>query len=147
MAKKLSKEEWRKRRRFRRNVILTTLVTLFLLTIAAILFITIRSFQIEYGMGKVKQETLTETLSGSIEMKIDYLTPNEYSRPQTALKRVKGVVIHYTANPGTSAANNRSYFEGLAEKKTTYASSHYIIGLKGEITAMYSSDGTIACFQ
>lgn len=62
-----------------------------------------------------------------------FLTPNEYSRPQIRLKAVKGIVVHYTANPGTGAKENRSYFEGLAKNKTTYASSHFIIDLDGSI--------------
>lgn len=62
-----------------------------------------------------------------------FLTPNDYSRPQIPLKAVKGIVVHYTANPGTGAKENRSYFEGLAKKKTTYASSHFIIDLDGSI--------------
>ena len=63
----------------------------------------------------------------------DYLTPNPYSRPQTPLTHVNGVVIHYVGNPGTTAQGNRSYFEQLAQTGETYASSHFIIGLDGEI--------------
>lgn len=62
-----------------------------------------------------------------------FLTVNEYSRPGTPLETVNGIVIHYTANPGTTAQQNRNYFEGLAESKLTKASSHFIIGLSGEI--------------
>jgi N-acetylmuramoyl-L-alanine amidase CwlA len=72
-------------------------------------------------------------LSNEVEISSDYLTPNEYSRPQTPLTDINSIVIHYTANPGTTAANNRNYFEGLATNQNTYASSHYIIGLEGEI--------------
>ena len=61
------------------------------------------------------------------------LPVNEYSRPGLALKEVKGIVIHYTANPGTSAQQNHDYFAGLAQSHLTKASSHYIIGLDGEI--------------
>lgn len=67
------------------------------------------------------------------------LTPNEYSRPQKELKKIKGVVIHYTANPGTDAEANRNYFEGLKDGKTysngkyIYTSSNFIVGLKGDI--------------
>ena len=64
---------------------------------------------------------------------VELLTVNEYSRPAIALNQVKGVVIHYTANPGTSAKNNRDYFEGLKDSHITKASSHFIIGLEGEI--------------
>lgn len=63
----------------------------------------------------------------------DFLTINEYSRPAIPLEQINGIVVHYTGNPGTTAAQNRSYFEGLAESKSTKASSHYIIGLGGEI--------------
>lgn len=62
-----------------------------------------------------------------------FLTVNEYSRPGIALEEINGIVIHYTANPGTTAQQNRSYFEGLAESKETKSSSHFIIGLSGEI--------------
>ncbi|MBQ3558861.1 MAG: N-acetylmuramoyl-L-alanine amidase [Agathobacter sp.] len=61
------------------------------------------------------------------------LTVNEYSRPGTKLEKVNGIVVHYTGNPGTTAMQNRNYFEGLKESKITKASSHYIIGLSGEI--------------
>lgn len=63
----------------------------------------------------------------------ELLTINEYSRPGTSLNKVKGIVVHYTGNPGTTAMQNRNYFEGLAESKVTKASSHYIVGLSGEI--------------
>ena len=61
------------------------------------------------------------------------LTPNEYSRPGDELKEVNGVVIHYVGNPGTSAENNRNYFENLKDTKERSASSHYMVGLSGEI--------------
>ena len=64
---------------------------------------------------------------------VELLTINEYSRPAIALEKVNGIVVHYTANPGTTAQQNRDYFEGLAESHTTHASSHFIIGLEGEI--------------
>ena len=61
------------------------------------------------------------------------LTPNEYSRPQIEVEEVNAVVIHYVGNPGTSAAANRSYFEGLALSGETHASSNFVVGLEGEI--------------
>ncbi len=62
------------------------------------------------------------------------LTPNEYSRPQTPLKEVNGIVVHYVANPGTTAEQNRNYFESLAQNNdSTYGSSNFIIDLDGGI--------------
>lgn len=70
---------------------------------------------------------------GEVSVSEMYLTKNEFSRPGDKLKKVKGIVIHYTANPGSSAENNRNYFEGLKDSGATYASSHYIVGLEGEV--------------
>ena len=62
---------------------------------------------------KAKQEEVkaevTSTLYNPIQPKLDVqlLTPNPYSRPQKALEKVNGIVVHYTANPGTSARQNR----------------------------------------
>ena len=67
------------------------------------------------------------------------LTPNRYSRPQIPLKKVNKIAVHYVGNAGSSARGNRNYFESLKEGKRDrngrliYASSHYIIGLEGEI--------------
>lgn len=63
----------------------------------------------------------------------DFLPPNEYSRPGDALKEVKNIFVHYTANKGTSAAQNRSYFEQLKDTHERSASAHFIIGYEGEI--------------
>ena len=61
-----------------------------------------------------------------------FLTPNKYSRPQTPLKKVEKIAVHYVGNPNTSALANRNYFENC-KNGGRYVSSHYIIGLKGEI--------------
>lgn len=71
------------------------------------------------------------------EITKEYLTPNKFSRPQDKLEEVNAVVIHYTANPGAGAEGNRNYFENLKDAgsnpEQTYASSHFIVGLEGEI--------------
>lgn len=64
---------------------------------------------------------------------VDHLTPNPYSRPGTPLREISAVVVHYVGNPGSSAKNNRSYFQNLALTHETYASAHFLVGLEGEI--------------
>lgn len=67
---------------------------------------------------------------------VNLLTPNEYSRPQIPLEKVNGIVVHYVANPCSTALENRNYFEGLKDQtgsKTTSVSSHFVIGLEGEV--------------
>ncbi|MCR5417811.1 MAG: N-acetylmuramoyl-L-alanine amidase [Lachnospiraceae bacterium] len=61
------------------------------------------------------------------------IRPNEFSRSGESLPEVKNIFIHYTANPGTGADQNRDYFDGLAESQITSASAHFVIGLEGEI--------------
>lgn len=63
----------------------------------------------------------------------DFLELNDYSRPGTELTKIKNIFVHYTANPNTSARQNRSYFAGLAETHERSASAHFIIGYDGEI--------------
>ena len=72
----------------------------------------------------------------------ELLEINPFSRPGTKLEEVTGIVVHYVGNPGTTAEQNRSFFAGLAQQEpaaegepdsNTYASSHFLIGLDGEI--------------
>ena len=69
----------------------------------------------------------------NLSIQHQFLTVNPYSRSGKTLRRVNGIVIHYTANPGSTAQNNRDYFENLKNTKTTSASSLFIIGLNGEV--------------
>ena len=64
----------------------------------------------------------------------DYIPVNEWSRPGTPLEDINAVVIHYVGNPGTTARANRNYFASLSSgKEGTYASSHFVVGLEGEV--------------
>ena len=74
-----------------------------------------------------------ETYAAHPDWTEDFLTVNEYSRPGDPLTEVNNIFVHYTANPGTSAAQNRSYFEQLKDNHERSASAHFIIGYNGEI--------------
>ena len=81
---------------------------------------------IAYDKIRVDQPEITE----------DFLTVNENSRPGIKLEKVNGIVIHYTANPGTGAKANRDYFESRKDQENTAVnkvSSHFVVGLDGEI--------------
>lgn len=62
-----------------------------------------------------------------------FITPNEYSRPQTPLNKVRGLVIHWYADPMASAIAVRNFFENRKNGKSGYGSAQYNIGLQGEI--------------
>lgn len=132
MKKILSKEEWLRRERKKKLVLNITAIAL-MFAIFALSAVVVGKLLYRWVLPENKKVAVEVVLSNGTVIKQQYLTPNEYSRPQTKLKRIRGVVIHYTANPGTTAEGNRSYFESLSWKKTTKASSHYVIGLKGEI--------------
>lgn len=70
---------------------------------------------------------------GAPYIDVRLLTPNEYSRPQLPLNSVEHIAIHYTANPGSSAVANRDYFENLAVTGETKVSSHFVVGIEGEV--------------
>lgn len=122
----------RKRRiskRQKKQLILEVII-LFLATVGAITLI--------YLLGK----GVATVISGNREKKVvteqpaldvELLSLNKYSRPGTALEQVNAIVIHYTANPGSTAIQNRNYFEGLKDSHETMVSSHFVVGLEGEI--------------
>lgn len=95
--------------------------------------------------GEKKQDKAIPTMQDSVlddiqkggvekpEITVDLLNVNEYSRPGTEVEEVKNIFVHYTANPRTSAANNRSYFANLEQTHERSASAHLIIGYEGEI--------------
>lgn len=101
-----------------------------------LLFITLLVLIIGLGTYFISQQhhnDVEEYQVDGLSIQHQFLTPNPYSRSGKSLRRVNGIVIHYTANPGSTAKNNRDYFENLKHTHTTSASSHFIIGLKGEV--------------
>lgn len=138
----LRQRRLRERKRRERRVIFGILAVILLLscTVAGWLIVRHRRAQIIMGSERVQLDVpvLEKQPREVSEMErppldVQLLTVNEYSRPGFPLEQVNGIVVHYTANPSTSAQDNRDYFEGLKNSHTTKASSHFIIGLEGEI--------------
>lgn len=137
MRRRQTEKQWRRRRRIKR---------FFRVSFLAILTFAVLIIAIQWAnqwildrKGNLNQYEDSEfVLDGVIlgnkeSVKAQLLTMNPYSRPGTKMKNINGIVIHYVGNPETTAQNNRDYFEGLAEKGSTYASSHFVVGLKGEV--------------
>lgn len=121
-----------KRKRQRRKIIVVSV--LFIITM--ILFIWTLSLSRQNNKTYISWEEAVGLLPYEEEKPewfVDYLTQNAYSRPGEALDTVNNIFVHYTANPGTSAAQNRSYFEQLKDTHERSASAHFIIGYEGEI--------------
>ena len=62
-----------------------------------------------------------------------FITKNKYSRPGSKRSRTTKIAWHYTGAHDVSAKATVNYFKNLATTHTTYASSHYVCGLEGEI--------------
>lgn len=123
----------RRKTKFHRRVQLYTRMGCVILLGILITFAGMKLFHIGPFGNKYVEKTGVEIEESRPPMQVELLTINEYSRPAIAVSRIKGIVIHYTGNPGSTAMQNRNYFESLKDTKETSASSHFVVGLEGEI--------------
>ena len=123
----------RRKTKFRRRVQLYMKMGITILILIMVALIAMKLFQIGPFEEKYTERTGSEIDAWKPEIDVELLTINEYSRPGTQTGKIKGIVIHYTANPGSTAMQNRNYFEGLKDSRETKASSHFVVGLEGEI--------------
>ena len=131
MARKRHRQ--RRKTRFLRRVRLYTRVGMFLLISILVVLMGMKFLEVgPFDSVYVEQEDANMKVAKP-NIDVQLLTVNAYSRPGTQSDKIENIVIHYTANPGTTAEQNRNYFEGLRDSKKTRASSHFIVGLKGEI--------------
>lgn len=123
----------RRKTKFRRRVKLYMRMGITILILIMVALIAMKLFQIGPFEEKYTERTGSEIDVWKPKIDVELLTMNEYSRPGTPTGKIKGIVIHYTANPGSTAMQNRNYFEGLKDSRETKASSHFVVGLEGEI--------------
>lgn len=69
-----------------------------------------------------------------------YLPISSYHRPGNIINPTK-IAVHYIGNAGSSAQGNRNYFANCLN----YVSSHYIIGLNGEILRLIPENEISYC--
>lgn len=142
-ARTRSAQAAKRRRAKRRKVLLYRLFAFLVIAVCLILIYqtTGAIYHMTHKEKTEKSNKIVEIISEKIEEEQitppeileDFLEINDYSRPGTKLGKVKSVFVHYTANPGTSAQQNRSYFANLAETQERSASAHFIIGYEGEL--------------
>ena len=145
-GKVLSKEEWKKRKRLYAYIKLGTAALLALLIVIILLIGIIKVARNLFSKGESSVAS-EPSMKQELDITELFLTPNGYTRPQNSLKEVKGIVIHYVANAGSSAVENRNYYEGLKGNSTskTAESCHFIIGIDGEIVQWMKSPVLPAC--
>lgn len=64
-----------------------------------------------------------------------------HNRPYTKRKKTTAIAVHWVGNAGTSAINNRNYFQTTDRE----VSSNYIVGLQGEIICCIPDDEVSWC--
>ncbi|WP_243152037.1 peptidoglycan recognition family protein [Pseudoflavonifractor sp. 524-17] len=125
------------RRRERRNSFFVPIVLAVIVLILLVMLFLLRREE-----GPQEPEPSDSSIAVPEWVTRQYLPENPFSRPGTALEEVNGVAIHYVGNPNTSAKQNRDFFASLADQTpaeegepdpNTYASSHFVIGMDGEI--------------
>lgn len=133
MQKKRRRYRRRKKKDFRKYFKIGMIILLGIALLAGILKIVNPDF-FDFAKSKEYKENTGDIVEDNRpDIDVQLLTPNPYSRPEIATEKITGIVMHYTANPNSTAMQNRDYFEGLQHTKNVRASSHFIIGLDGEI--------------
>lgn len=82
-----------------------------------------------FGSNVSKRVTKAKELELPDWVDVQLIHKHTTARTGIQLKDIKNIVIHYVGNPDTSAQNNRDYFD----KADTTVSSHFVVGLDGEI--------------
>lgn len=127
MKRRKIQKRKKRRRQIRRRILL--IICTVMVVVIGLFFV--NRFMDRWSVRAIDQ--MDEDDTGRPEIDVQLLTVNEYSRPGISLNQINSIVIHYTGNPGSSAQGNRDYFESLKDTHTTKASSHFIVGLNGEI--------------
>ena len=132
---------------------------IFMISAFFVMLAVIYAFRYFYKQAHIEEEVATTEeviqvppLSGvadqfpDLPITEEFLDVNQYSRPGIALStNPEYIVIHYTANPGSTAEQNRNYFENLKDTGETYASAQFVIGLEGEIIQCVPCDEMAYC--
>jgi len=98
-------------------------------------------FLLTGGRSPEKKPAYLESLEPPSWVEQQILEEDGHSRNGKDLAAVNDIVIHYVANPGSTAQQNHDYFASSSSK----VSSHYIVGLDGEIIQCLPLDEYSAC--
>lgn len=131
--KRMAARREKQRKRRRQQIIIRIILFASLLILFGVVLLLVRKNHEKEEIPVLEVPEAIKYIEIAPDMSVELIDVNEYSRPGTALEEVNGVVVHYTGNPGTTAAQNRSYFQNLSETGEAYASSHFVIGIEGEI--------------
>ena len=82
-----------------------------------------------YGKNVSEKVKKAESLQPPDWVDVQLIHKHSTARTGIRLTDIDNIVVHYVGNPGSTAQNNRDYFD----KSSTDVSSHFVVGLDGEI--------------
>ena len=90
---------------------------------------------------------LGRSVGKKIEQQVTLMVDNDSGWNKPSYVSYEPIVKNEYSRPGTylTAAQNRSYFNGLAISGETWASSHFLIGLEGEVLQLIPLDEIAYC--
>lgn len=100
-----------------------------LINLALVAAIIIVSINIYLLVTEPPAVTALRRLDAPNWVEVDLIKIDGASRRGTPLDDLNAIVIHYVGNPGTTARNNRNYFNNT----DSTVSAHFVVGLDGEI--------------
>ena len=115
----------KRRRAKRRKVYLYRTIALLVIVLCLIL--------IYFMTGAIYRAVRHDTGKGVVQILSDNIIGKRIVPPEIKEDYLESIFVHYTANAGTTAEQNRSYFENLAQTHERSASAHFIIGYDGEL--------------
>ena len=120
---KLEYKIYRKKAIIRRRIFITSIIMVSILLIGAAAFLLSDIAREKTAVSKARDLEMPSWIDSQI------IAKESGGRSGRELSAIKNIVIHYVGNPGTTAQNNRDYFD----KESTQVSSHFIVGLDGEV--------------
>ena len=135
MAERISKAEWKRRRRRKRMIRKYSILGTFALIVILLLVLLVKfiSFLFNGNDGIIKK-------AGSHKVKQSLLEISENIRPGEELKKVKGIVVHSTNQPGLSAEDVLKSYKDSSGNKDKFESVHFIIDSDGVIIQCIPTD-------
>ena len=123
MKRRRKQRNGKRRRKFRRRILLIlTSVIFFSLCIYGLIFL------LNEASSKRRVEAL-KNVETPEWVQVDLIDIDGAVRRGDNLKGIEDIVIHYVGNPGTTAKQNRDFFNNPGVN----VSSHFVVGLEGEI--------------
>ena len=97
-----ARRERRRKRRKQQIIFRAVTFTVFFLVLLLIVML-VRKVADKSAAEETVVSEPVKYVEESPDFAVELLSVNEYSRPGTELSQVNGIVVHYTANPGTTA--------------------------------------------